>query len=254
MQPYFLPYIGYFQLIQAADRFVVYDNIQYTKKGWINRNRILQNGKDEYISLPLKKDSDYLDVVQRSLADNFEQERDSALRKIKGLYHKAPQFQQVYPLLERIYDCPDHNLFRFIFHSIREVCAYLDIRTEMLVSSSLPIDHNLRSEDKVIAICKATHADAYLNPIGGTELYQPDRFRLHGFDLQFIKSTLVEYPQFGKPFVPWLSILDVMMFNSVEHIQQQLDTAYHIVRLPFRNPSLSFKESSGLQRLQVASL
>lgn len=229
MQPYFLPYIGYFQLIQAADHFVIYDNIQYTKKGWINRNRILQNGQDEYISLPLRKDSDYLDVVQRSLADNFRQERDNTLRKIKGLYQKAPHFQQVYPLLEHIYDYPDQNLFRFIFHSLRQVCAYLDIRTEMTVSSTLPIDHSLRSEHKVIAICKATHADAYLNPIGGTELYQSDHFRLHDLDLQFIKSTLVEYPQFGKPFVPWLSILDVMMFNPVEHIRQQLNTAYQIV-------------------------
>lgn len=232
MQPYFLPYIGYFQLMRAADKFVVYDNIQYTKKGWINRNRILQNGQDEYISLPLRKDSDYLNVDQRRLADTFAEERASTLRKLRTLYQKAPHFHTAYPVLERIYQCPDSNLFAFILHSLREVCAYLDIRTAFVVSSTVDIDHSLRSEEKVVALCKALNASTYLNPIGGTELYDAERFREQGLTLQFIKSTLVEYPQFGKPFVPWLSILDVMMFNSPENIQHQLDTAFTIIQPP----------------------
>ena len=82
MQPYFFPYIGYFQLIKSVDEFVIYDNIQYTKKGWINRNRILVNGTDYLISLPLKKDSDYLNVVDRQLAESWEKDRTKLLTLI----------------------------------------------------------------------------------------------------------------------------------------------------------------------------
>lgn len=230
MQPYFLPYIGYFQLIHAADKFVIYDNIQYTKKGWINRNRILQNGKDEYISLPLKKDSDYLNVDQRVLADTFPEEQKNMLRKLGSIYRKAPHFQSAFPVIEAIYHCPEQNLFKFLFHSVKTVCNYLGIKTEFVVSSTLDIDHTLKSEEKVIALCKALDTDIYLNPIGGIELYAAERFQQHGLGLQFIKSSLVEYPQFGHPFVPWLSILDVMMFNSTEDIKKQLDTAFTIIQ------------------------
>lgn len=230
MQPYFLPYIGYFQLIQAVDTFVIYDNIQFTKKGWINRNRILVNGKDEYISLPLKKDSDYLNVDQRVLADAFAQERDQTLRKIAGLYRKAPHFQAVYSLLETIYHCPETNLFQFIFHSVRQVCAYLGIKTPFVVSSSLDIDHSLRSEEKVIAICKSLNATVYLNPIGGMELYSEERFGQEGIDLQFHKASPFEYPQLGQPFVPWLSILDVMMFNDVDAVRHHLTESFTILK------------------------
>ncbi|MFZ4634223.1 MAG: WbqC family protein [Saprospiraceae bacterium] len=230
MQPYFLPYIGYFQLIHAADRFVIYDNIQYTKKGWINRNRILQNGKDEYISLPLKKDSDYLDVRERFLADTFAKDSQDVLRKIAGLYRKAPHFNEVYALLESIYRFDNPNLFEFIFNSVRETCGYLGINTEFVVSSTVPIDHQiLKAEDKVLSLCKALEATVYINPIGGTELYQRAVFAEQQIDLQFLKANPLVYPQFNHEFVPWLSILDVMMFNTVETIRAHLDDGYTIV-------------------------
>ncbi len=229
MQPYFLPYIGYFQLVRAADRFVVYDNIQFTKKGWINRNRILANGKDEYITLPLKKDSDYLHVDQRVLADTFAQDSQATLRKIAGAYRKAPHFQAVFPLLERIYQFEDHNLFRFIFHSLEEVCRYLEIGTEFVVSSTVDIDHKLRAEEKVKALCRALGARAYVNPIGGTELYDREDFAQNGIELRFLKANPIEYQQFNHPFVPWLSILDVMMFNSADQISTMLEKEYTIV-------------------------
>jgi hypothetical protein len=229
MQPYFLPYIGYFQLVSAVDRFIVYDNIQYTKKGWINRNRILVNGKDEYITLPLKKGSDYLNVDQRVLADTFEQDAQATLRKIAGVYRKAPHFRDVFPLLEAIYRYDNPNLFQFIFHSLKEVCRYLQIGTELVVSSTIAIDHGLRAEEKVKALCKAVGADVYVNPIGGTELYTRADFASLGIDLQFLKANPIEYKQFNHPFVPWLSVLDVMMFNSTQQVREYLDTQYTIV-------------------------
>lgn len=228
MQPYFLPYIGYFQLIHAADQFILYDNIQYTKKGWINRNRILQNGKDEFITLPLKKGSDFLNVNERFLADDFAQEAAATLRKLANLYKKAPSFQAVFPILEKIYTHPERNLFAFIHHSLREVCAYLDIKTPIVISSHIQIDHQLRSAEKVIALCQATQTTVYMNPIGGLALYDGAQFKAAGLRLQFQKAKWIEYEQFGQAFVPWLSILDVMMFNEKTVIQDMLN-AYEVI-------------------------
>jgi WbqC-like protein family len=223
MQPYFLPYIGYFQLIHAVDQFVIYDNIQYTKKGWINRNRILQNGKDEFITLPLKKDSDFLNVCQRELADGFSIEAATTLRKIGSLYRKAPQYDVVFPLLEQLYTYPNRNLFDFIHHSVLEICRYLGINTPIIASSTVPIDHQLKSEDKVIALCKALNTKMYINPIGGLDLYSGAHFEANGIQLYFQKARMIEYQQFNHAFVPWLSILDVMMFNHKSAIQEMLN-------------------------------
>lgn len=226
MQPYFLPYIGYFQLMQASDRFVIYDNIQYTKKGWINRNRILQNGQPVYISLPLRSDSDYLHIDQRVLADNHQEQAAANLRKIAALYRKAPQFEAVYALMERIYACEHSNLFAFILHSLEVVCAYLHIEPGFVVSSTLPVDASLKAETRVIANCHAMGAETYINPIGGVSLYNYDRFRENGIRLRFLKANPIQYEQFGTTFVPSLSILDVMMFNPPDRIQHFISHEY----------------------------
>lgn len=220
MQPYFMPYVGYFQLIAAVDTFIVYDNIKYTKKGWINRNRMLQNGADVMFSLPLKKDSDTLDVVQRELAADFN--RDKLLNQFRGAYRSAPYFEQTFPLVEQIVRYEDANLFGFIHHSIVRTCEHLDINTEIRISSEIAIDHDLTGQDKVLALCEAVGAATYVNAIGGMELYSKEVFRERGIELQFIKSKPFDYPQLGNEFVPWLSIVDVMMFNPVHEIQAQL--------------------------------
>lgn len=227
MQPYFFPYIGYFQLIQAVDVFVVYDNIKYTKKGWINRNRMLQNGKDVMFSLPLKKDSDSLDVCERELATDFN--RDKLLNQITGAYRRAPYFEQSYPLVENIVRCEDNNLFRFLYHSLSATCKYLDIDTEIRVSSGIAIDHSLKNQDKVLALCEALGASAYVNAIGGMELYSKETFSDKGIELKFIKSKPLEYSQFAHEFVPWLSIIDVLMFNSVASVKECLSCNYELI-------------------------
>ena len=223
MQPYFLPYIGYFQLIQAVDEFVVYDNIQFSKKGWFHRNRMLQNGADTYFSLSLKKDSDYLDVRERRLSDTWPADRQKILRKIEENYRKAPHYGEVYPLIERIFHCPESGLFPFIFSSLEAICRFLEITTPLTVSSTLAIDHSLRGQEKVIALVKATGGDTYLNPIGGFDLYRTRDFKAEGLHLQFHKARPFSYAQFGKEFVPWLSVMDLMMFNPREVIKGWLD-------------------------------
>jgi len=227
MQPYFMPYIGYFQLIGAADVFVLYDNIKYTKKGWINRNRFLRNGADAMFSLPLKKDSDFLDVGERELAEDFN--RDKFLNQLRGAYARAPHFKETLPLLEQIVRFEDHNLFRFIHHSIVCICRYLDIRAEIRISSHISINHELKSQDKVIALCQELGADNYINSIGGIELYAKEEFRVRGIELHFLKTHLKEYTQFGDPFVPWLSIVDVLMFNPIESIIEGIRQGFELI-------------------------
>ncbi|HQE50125.1 MAG TPA: WbqC family protein [Fervidobacterium sp.] len=228
MQPYFLPYIGYWQLINAVDKFVVYDNIKYVKRSWINRNKMLVNGRESLFSLPLKSDSDYLDIVKRELSASFEKERLKIIRKIEESYKKAPYFDDAYPVIAECLSYSDKNLFSFIYHSINQIKAYLDIDTQMIVSSTIDMDHSLRSQDRVIAICKKLSARTYINSIGGMELYDKKVFAEHGIELLFIRSKPIEYEQYDNPFVPWLSIIDVMMFNSPEKIREMLD-AYDLV-------------------------
>jgi hypothetical protein len=226
MQPYFLPYIGYFQLMSAVDVFVIYDRIKYTKKGWINRNRFLLNDTDAMFSLPLKKASDTLNVIERELAADFD--RTKLLNQFGGAYRRAPHFAQTYPLLERIVHHADGNLFRYIQHSLVEVSSHLGIDTEIRISSSVNFDEDLKAQEKVLAICEALNAKHFINPIGGTELYAREDFATRGVGLQFLKSRPFEYVQFGNEFVPWLSIVDVLMFNTIEAVRERLEHNYDL--------------------------
>lgn len=227
MQPYFFPYIGYFQLIHSCDLFVIYDNIKYTKKGWINRNRFLQNGTDATFSLPLQKDSDSLDVRDRAIAADFNSKK--LLGQLAGAYRHAPYFDATMSLLERTFGNDERNLFRFIHYALVETCTYLGITTDIRISSEIDIDHQLKSQDKVLAICSALDATTYINTMGGIDLYQKDAFLARGIDLKFLQPRAFEYPQLGATFVPWLSIVDVMMFNSRESIRAHIESNYDLI-------------------------
>jgi hypothetical protein len=224
MQPYFMPYVGYFQLINSVDKFVVYDNIQYTKKGWINRNRILVNEKDQLITLPIKKDSDYLNVVERELSESWGKDKNKMLNIIKSSYNKAPYFQETFELISKCLNNPEVNLFRFIYDSIVLINAHLEIKTPIIISSEVNIDHTLKSQDKVLSLCKEQNADVYINSIGGIELYDKEVFKQNNIKLNFIKSNPIQYKQFNNGFVPWLSIIDIMMFNSKEQVKEYLNS------------------------------
>lgn len=230
MQPYFMPYIGYFQLMNKVDKFLVFDNIEFTKKGWFHRNRMLVNGKDTYFSLQVKKDSDFLDINQRYLAGSFKDERLKTLRKIQGAYSKAPYFKEVFPVVESIFCFEEDNLFKFIYNSLQKLVSILGIDTELVITSTLDIDHSLKGQDKVIELCKAAGATEYINPPGGVNLYSAETFTENGLELSFIRTTDVEYPQFKAPFVPLLSIMDVMMFNTKDQIKGYLNNNFEIFK------------------------
>jgi len=228
MQPYFFPYIGYFQLINAVDTFVIYDKIEYSKKGWINRNRILFNGNDEYFTIPLKRDSDYLNINQRYIADNYIIESKKILNKINETYRKAPFYKETYSLIKDCFLNNEKNLFLFIFNSLLKLLNFLDIKTKIIVSSEFESNTELKGENRVISICKQLNANHYINPIGGLELYSKNNFLEHKIILNFIKSRPLTYKQFDNVYVPSLSIIDVMMFNSKTEIKTLL-TAYDLI-------------------------
>jgi hypothetical protein len=227
MQPYFLPYPGYFQLFAAVDVFVVYDNIKYVKSGWINRNRLCRNGEAATFSLPLKHASDSLDVRERELAAAFDP--DKLLNQFRGAYGQAPQFARVFAWLEQVVRHGERNLFRYLEHSIRAACDLLAVGTEIRTSSDIAIDHTLKKQDKVLALCRAAGARTYVNAIGGTDLYDKEEFRRQGIELQFLRSKPFEYPQLEPAFVPSLSIVDALMFNSLETVRARVADHYELI-------------------------
>lgn len=223
MQPYFFPYLGYFQLINSVDKFVIYDNVEYTKRGWINRNKLLFNNEVAYFTINLKKDSDYLDVTDRIISPvYFNREMPKILRKIKQNYKKAPYFKNVYPLLQKIFRYKDENLLNYILNSIIEISNYLDIKTKLIVSSKIPVNNKLKNKLRVFEIYNYFQANTYINSIGGNNIYLKEDFEKHGVNLRFLKSKTPHYKQNRNEFIPNLSIIDVMMFNSLEKITEML--------------------------------
>ena len=222
MQPYFLPYIGYWQLLNAVDQYVIYDDVNFIKRGWINRNRMLINNQPKLFNIQMQGAS------QNKLINEVELFADDVWKKkllktIESSYRKAPYYDEVYPIIKEIIICDENNLAKYIENSIRKVCEYLNINTKLIVSSSIDKDINLKGQDKIINICETLGADEYYNAIGGQELYSYSDFEKQGIKLRFLDTDNIEYNQFNGDFVSNLSIIDVMMFNSVDEIKIKLE-------------------------------
>lgn len=222
MQPYFLPYIGYWQLINAVDKYVIYDDVNYIKKGWINRNRVLINNSIENINLSISKASQNK-LINELLLFEPENNFNNLLKTISYNYKKAKEFNSVFPLVEKIFSCKEINLARFLEYSIRELVDYMGIKTEIIRSSDILKDNSLRGQEKIISICKELKADVYINAIGGQELYDKESFSKQNIDLKFLMPNISEYDQFGNEFQAGLSIIDVLMFNSRQDVCQMLN-------------------------------
>ena len=160
--------------------------------------------------------------MERRVAEDASEQINKILRQIENGYKNAPYFNDVFPLLESIFSFDEKNLFFYIYNSITKVAEYLRLDIEIIVSSTLEIDHTLKGEEKVLAINKYLHADHYINAIGGQSLYAKETFAKAGVKLNFIDTKIIEYKQFDNVFVPSLSIIDIMMFNSKEEIQVML--------------------------------
>lgn len=224
MQPYLFPYIGYWQLIQAADVFVIYDDVTYIKAGWINRNNILERGGCKLFTLDTLGASPNRLINQISVGGNA----GKLIKTLRQNYKKAPYFDSSMGILSDLLMNNEKNLARFISTTIRKICSYLMIDTKLIVSSEVFNNANLRSAVRVIDICKQLGADVYINAIGGKGLYSKDAFAEKGLQIFFIESNPIVYKQFDNLFVPNLSIIDAMMFNSPETIHEFVES-YRLV-------------------------
>ena len=218
MQPYFMPYIGYWQLMAAVDTYVVYDDVNYIKGGWVSRNNILLNGQKHMFTITLNGASPNKLFNEITIKDDFKK----FSRLIESAYRKAPYYAEVSALLEKIYNYEDKSLGAFMLNSFQVVLDYLGINTKLVLSSTIAKDNSLRGKEKVKHICHLLSVDTYYNAIGGQELYDKNDFKADGIDLYFVQTNLTPYVQLGNEFVPGLSMIDVLMYNSVKTIKNLL--------------------------------
>lgn len=221
-QPYFLPYLGFWQLIHVADLFLLADDYDYIRHSWVNRNRILLNGRPHYLRVEVRSNKESRLIMDKQLVESPHAISDK-LKTLEYAYLKAPCFADGYALAERILTWPERNLALFLEHSIREVCAYLGITTPFCHSSDIPGNSQFKREERIYDFCHRLGADTYVNLPGGQALYDFGEFARRGIRLRFIQPELKPYPQSGGPFVERLSILDAIMFNSREQLHEMLD-------------------------------
>ncbi len=222
MQPYYFPYIGYWQLINSVDKYVIYDDVNFIKGGWINRNRILMNGNAKLINLKMNGASPNKLINEVEAAYDIVYNK-KLLNTIESCYKKAPCFNDAFPIIENIITYVENNLGRYLEYSIKKICKYLSINTELITSSILDKNNNLKGQEKVIEICEKLGAAEYYNAIGGQDLYSYNDFLEKGIKLSFLKTDTIEYKQFNNKFVPNLSIIDVIMFNSKDEVKDMLN-------------------------------
>jgi hypothetical protein len=219
MQPYFFPYIGYWQLIKAVDTYVIYDDVTYIKSGWINRNNFLINGEKKLFTIQIKGKSSYRLINEIEIIDNF----INFVKMLKTNYSKAPYFKNILELVSQIIEYDKTNLALFLFNSMKIILDYLLIDVNLVLSSYLNKDNSLKGKSKVINICNVLGASYYYNTIGGIELYNKKDFLQNNINLHFLKTKITSYKQFNNDFIPGLSIIDVMMFNTTEEINKMLE-------------------------------
>lgn len=221
MQPYFFPYIGYWQLLAAVDRFVIYDDVSFIKQGWINRNQILVGCQPYVFSIPLRNASSFKLICDTRLA-LVKESRHKLFRTIEQAYGKAPYFDLTFSLLKNVCERESEFMGKLAFESILAVADYIGINTEIIPTSRNYNNDNLKGAERVLDICRRETAKEYYNLPGGEGLYDCTTFANADIGLHFVKPKQAEYRQFGCAFVPYLSIIDVMMFNDRDTIRGML--------------------------------
>jgi hypothetical protein len=242
MQPYFFPYIGYFQLIAQSDVFVLHDDVQYIKGGWVNRNRILLNGEVRLITLPVQKDAYHLPINARHYVED-QRARKDILNLVRQAYMKAPRFSEVFPLIEDLLMFGDTNVARFNENLIRKIATFMGISTRIINSSEMEKDNALAGEPRVIEICRCLGGTDYTNPEGGQALYDSANFRDAGISLRFLVMRPVPYSQTGEGFVPYLSIMDMLFSCGLEAIKRYL-SEYDLIEHSISEPASQNVESA----------
>ncbi|MBN8454890.1 WbqC family protein [Accumulibacter sp.] len=210
MQPYFMPYIGYWQLIAAVDRMIVLDDVAFIRRGWINRNRILVGGAAHRFSLPLRQASQNRLINEIELATDTSWWQRFRLTLAQS-YRRAPFYEETQAFLEPIVSDGRGPLLPFLLRSINAVAAHLDIHTPLLTSSAIDPERRSRGQQRILVLCCHAGAAEYLNLPGGRALYDPLLFRESETELRFLVPREQPYPQIGGRWSPWLSIIDLLM-------------------------------------------
>lgn len=224
MQPYFMPYIGYFQLINAVDKFIFYDDVTFIKQGWINRNQILINNQAKMFCIPLSNASSHVLIKDVLISESaYQKWKKSFLNSIFFSYKKAKNYSKINNLIEKILEKKPEKISELAIKSVIEVAQYLNLKTEFEICSDVYSNTYLSGQNRVLDICRREKATTYINPFGGMELYSQSIFYEKNIELFFIKANKSIYPQFSEEFVPFLSIIDVLMFNDIHDIHEQLD-------------------------------
>ena len=226
MQPYFFPYIGYFMLIKNTDLFVLFDNIQYIRHGWINRNRILKPGEGwQYINFPIRKHSRGT-LIQDIIINNDQHWKRKIMAQIQHYKATAPHYEAVMKFLENALEINTESVVDLNTFLLSEVCRYLEIDFHFQKSSELNIDwNNVNAPDEwALEISKYYKAKEYINPVGGIDIFEKDKFEKEGISIKFIAPVFRRYSQGRSDFIPSLSIIDVMMFNSKNTTRQMMDS------------------------------
>ena len=223
MQPYFFPYIGYFQLINAVDKFVFYDDVNFIKGGWINRNRILVNGEIKFFTVPITGVSSFKKTKEtRIKRDQFFQWKKKMFKTLKQNYGKKKFYLEVIPLIESVLEEDVENIGELAKQSIVEVLKYLEIETNLVWTSEVYNNSDLRREERILDICTKENVRYYYNLIGGISIYDKLEFKRKGVQLNFLQSRVKPYKQANENFVPSLSIIDVLMNNSKDDVKEML--------------------------------
>ena len=224
MQPYLFPYIGYFQMINIVDIFVFYNDVNFIKKGWVNRNRILVNKKEFTFSVPLNKISQNITIGETYInLETFESWKEKMRQTLVYNYKKAPYFPEVYELINNIFNKKYITISDLAIESIIATSEYLGFKTTFYISSERYENRDLQRQERLIDICNIENATDYINALGGNNLYDKKSFKEKGIELSFIKTLQIEYKQFNNDFVPWLSIIDVLMFNSISEVNRMVN-------------------------------
>lgn len=235
MQPYIFPYIGYFQLIYASDVFVFYDDVNFINRGWINRNRILLNGTDHMITVPCK-DASQNKLIKDIAVLNDPKAINKLLTTIRTAYSKAPFFTSVFPIIEEVLSTAMHpeneesptNIAGMAAQSVLKICDYLGINRKFRYSSLEYNNRELKKADRLIDICHVEGIKHYINASGGKAIYTKEYYAEKGIELDFLNSQKYEYTQQNNTFVPWLSMIDVLMYNSIDDINNKILPLYHL--------------------------
>lgn len=217
MQPYFFPYLGYYQLAAGAGRFVFLDDVAFIRRGFIHRNTVLLDGQPHRFTLPVAAASQNRTIAEHRFAGDFAR----FLQQLRHGYRRAPYFEGTYALVDSV--CRRHggNVARLCADSVQAVFSYLGLELEASFSSDIPVAG--RGQERILALCHRIGADTYHNPPGGQALYSSTDFRARGVRLRFVHGKFPAYPQIGREdFMPGLSMIDVLMHNPPADVARML--------------------------------